>query len=167
MHNGGAMEWIMFPSRGDSLGLGVLCAILLRSELWHSVKGYAGFIAVSAVIWLTAAKLFIRTGTLAAFSPKYTCFGLVYASVLLLALTRRFHLVSAILNSPPLQFLGRVSYFVYLAHLAIREAAFRWIPGFWMPTLVGCVVTLGLSELSWRVLEKPLVKRGHRTKYIV
>jgi peptidoglycan/LPS O-acetylase OafA/YrhL len=70
--------------------------------------------------------------------------------------------------------LGRVSYCVYLIHRAVSYLVFglalRRLPGLldlrtFGLTLISAALTYFVASLSWRYIEGPLVKIGHRTSY--
>jgi peptidoglycan/LPS O-acetylase OafA/YrhL len=67
--------------------------------------------------------------------------------------------------------LGRVSYCVYLIHVAVDWMVHEYVrgdlPRFDSPrsiavTVLAFSVTLLIAELSWSLFEHPLVRRGHR-----
>jgi peptidoglycan/LPS O-acetylase OafA/YrhL len=70
--------------------------------------------------------------------------------------------------------LGRVSYCLYVIHVAVNlichELLLRQSPRFmdWPSmgvTILAALLTFGLAKLSWRFLEHPLLRRGHAYQY--
>jgi len=72
------------------------------------------------------------------------------------------------------QQLGTLSYCTYVIHFAMNELVHRIllhapprltnICGI-LATLLAAVLTLRVASLSWRFLEKPLIRRGHQHAY--
>jgi len=63
------------------------------------------------------------------------------------------------------KFMGDVSYSVYLLHPLVYEGVRRWTPGSlgaWPHFLLGLGLTIGLSALTYRFLEKPMMGVGRR-----
>lgn len=94
--------------------------------------------------------------------------ALALASLALLALTVARHpLVQPITGLKPLQWIGKISYGCYIYHnFCLLAAAFivsgKWhgIGGFSVPArmavfVIGLGLTLAVSQLSWRFLERP------------
>jgi peptidoglycan/LPS O-acetylase OafA/YrhL len=64
---------------------------------------------------------------------------------------------------PPLVWLGRRSYAVYLWHVPLLYAAYHLLPGGdVMTTVAGVGMTLGVSVLSWRFVEAPALRHKSR-----
>lgn len=171
MHSVSGLEWIMLFTRGDSLGLGALCAVLVRSEKWPLAKRWAWSYGLAPFVLLPLTFVFIHLrlylGFLSAFGIKFMLLGLTYGSVLLFVLSQRSRWTSRVLCLVPIQYLGRVSYFLYLTHIGIRECFLLLMPGFWLPTFAALAVTLLLAQVSWQWLERPMIGRGHRLRYVL
>lgn len=83
---------------------------------------------------------------------------------------RKFDWLRNLLNSDPMQFLGRVSYSTYLFHapvlVVVQAAIWHWLHpgGFWQllaaTTVVGTIGTLIVSALSWHFIERPFQQIG-------
>jgi peptidoglycan/LPS O-acetylase OafA/YrhL len=67
---------------------------------------------------------------------------------------------SAVLTFPPVQWLGLRSYSAYLWHYPIIEAL-KGLPGMVLFPL-SIVVTFGMAELSYRLIETPCRQLGRR-----
>lgn len=74
-----------------------------------------------------------------------------------------------VLSMRLLRSMGRVSYFVYLAHELAFFVALRFVPHVRYAGLVtaagGLLLTLAAAEISWRFFERPLISLGHRARY--
>jgi peptidoglycan/LPS O-acetylase OafA/YrhL len=90
-------------------------------------------------------------------------FVLIFAATLIAAVTLgSHHPVPAVLSFPPLRWIGRVSYVVYVAHFPIAAQ----LLGAGVSPLVNLAVTLPLSLLiaaaSWRWFEQPILATRKR-----
>jgi peptidoglycan/LPS O-acetylase OafA/YrhL len=94
--------------------------------------------------------------------------------ILLLALIRRQGPIARLARMAWLRELGRVSYCVYIIHLAVNVACHTllrraspatsdWRGG--AVTLFSALATFGIAWISWRIFEGPLVRLGHSFKY--
>lgn len=79
-------------------------------------------------------------------------------TLLVIVAIRRGGLIAALLNQPPLVWIGQRSYSLYLWHWPIFTAARLSFGSTSNPLmLIGCVVTTGLAaDLSYRLIEQPL-----------
>jgi peptidoglycan/LPS O-acetylase OafA/YrhL len=71
-------------------------------------------------------------------------------------------LLSRAIACPPLRFLGRISYALYLFHLLMRNVVYHYLPH--GPVYLNALLTIGLSialaAASWRVLESRVLGRN-------
>jgi peptidoglycan/LPS O-acetylase OafA/YrhL len=116
----------------------------------------AGAAAAGRMAWMAAAAIAI--GVLGPGTDTLAVFG--FPVVVLLA--ARENAVSRSLCRPTVQFLGKISYSIYLLHWIILQAAIRWadvlgIGGWgyaaWLTAAV--VIVLAASALSYRCIEVP------------
>jgi peptidoglycan/LPS O-acetylase OafA/YrhL len=94
--------------------------------------------------------------------------------VLVLAVTRQTGVVAAVLRAPALQRTGLLAYGLYLLHQPVNGLAHALFLD-QAPALSGwrgaavtagaLVATFALAELSWRLVEKPLISIGQRLRY--
>jgi len=104
----------------------------------------------------------------------YSTLALFFLALLLFVLASRESWIAGIMLLQPLRELGGVSYCVYIIHgpvlIGIHHVLLHSypridsLPGA-LATLLSTIVTLGIAALSWRLMEKPLIKRGHRFVY--
>jgi peptidoglycan/LPS O-acetylase OafA/YrhL len=138
-----AGPYTLLIARADALGLGVLIAILCRNkEAWT---------------WLTARRHLL-----------YWVMLTLGGGVLWLATRTRYLYV--FVRNPLLAKLGMVSYSVYIFHRGVNELLHFAITGgypkltSWASlgiTLLSLGITFTLAAISWRVIEKPLIRRAH------
>jgi peptidoglycan/LPS O-acetylase OafA/YrhL len=97
-----------------------------------------------------------------------------YAMLIVWVTAKPSGAVGALMRFPALRMLGVVSYAVYLFHVPVMETVFalaRGQPPALRTTsdatliLASLGVTLGLAALSWHLVERPLLRLGHRFKY--
>lgn len=160
---------ILMPCRADTLLLGVVAAMWMRSasaaEWLRHQKNY---------LWAAGGVLLIGAGVITLHarwmlgiemaSFGYTWLALLYTAVLLLAVTQPQSWLGAVLRFGPLRFLGRIAYGVYLLHplfLVVLKTGIHTWPYAALAALA-FIATLVLSVLSWRYFEKPLIDFGHR-----
>lgn len=163
----------LLPSRADTLALGVVAAIVVRSQgatnwvVRHSRALYVGLLALCLLLpTMLKWTAYTYVGTLGYSIIAVTCFLFV-----LLLLLAPLPGMKAALSARWLAWLGTVSYCVYLVHQPIK----LWLFSVFLPgsdpfiqgpasiivTLLALVATLGLAQVSWLAIERPLVRRGH------
>lgn len=175
-HPSAAFNWM--PARADGLAFGILVAILWRTP--------------SAVSWLaknrhaTGGSLLMMGGVVAGLailapSPQSALMATVGLSVValffalvLVAVLLPGSLIAVFMRHRILLEFGTVSYAMYLihdplnplAHWVFRRtwAGFNSLPEIGV-TLLAFVLTWGLARLSWFLLEKPIMRRGHGYSY--
>lgn len=167
------------PCRADQLALGVLLAVI-----WATPDAKNWVVSrISSVYWvvgLTGAGILVfeylfdaqvkhTYALVMAFERSFV--GLFFASLLVVALTRKESHFAKLTRAAFLRRLGRISYCVYIIHLAMKWVAshvlFHKDPEFtdWrylFVVVLGLALTWIVAELSWRFIEDPLIHRGHR-----
>ena len=170
--------YVLMPCRADALAMGMLAALAWRSSVknWlsqriSSLKALSIMLllgAVAMVKWLPGPHNAIE----AAF--QYSWLAALYTFVLLISLLDEKSLFARVARWRFLREWGRVSYCIYLIHLAILGMC-HWIffrslphlddwPGF-LVTVLAAALTWTLARLSWSYFEKPLIDRGHSYTY--
>jgi peptidoglycan/LPS O-acetylase OafA/YrhL len=171
--------YVLMPCRADALGLGVLCAILVRRErIWNYLLTHRAWIyAVSAIFGLCIAAItfrHIQIFTDALYGLEYSVLALFYAFALLIAVTGEDKFVKAVFCNKFLMRLGVVAYGTYLLHyIFINSLRFLLISHISLPPvtvflgapLLGVVVAVAVAGISWRFFEKPLVNRARHYRY--
>jgi len=179
------LAYVLMPCRADALLLGVLAAIAMRTmtyRTWIDQNGrlirralFVLFLGCTVLLHLASSpdsRLMQTFG--------YSWVALLYALCLVYALTQRSSLISRILRVDVLKSLGKVAYGVYLLHACVITLLTVWISPMhpfrsawpaldsWFQfgvTIIALFLTFGLCQLSWRYIEEPLVRIGHRSKY--
>ena len=177
--NGPWLAYRLMPCRADSLAVGVLAALI-----WTNAKTRAWVETHVAVLYGSFAVLFAGVAYLwrwysDPFLPimqtaGYTWLALFFASLLLLVLSRRAFLLSAIMRLPFLRDIGGVSYCIYIIHTAVflfcHQILLHALPvvtdgkaaGV---TFLAAFITYVVAKLSWGFFERPLLRRGHAFQY--
>jgi peptidoglycan/LPS O-acetylase OafA/YrhL len=153
--------------RLDSLAVGVLAAVLVRSN-----RRIPSRILVVASAALLAACFLCspwRTPLLECFLIAAVSAG--YAALLLLCIWYPAGRVSKTVSMGTFRWLGTISYGTYLLHAPVRslvlavfhELTSRGIPfpGF-LVTPVSLLLTLALAQISWTYFERRFVEWSHR-----
>lgn len=167
------------PGRADALAVGILAAILWRTDSFQE------FLArrtsqVKRAAWVLGAGVvalywwFVHPVSAVTVTIGYTWLALFYVTLLVLALSQPAGLVARCARMPWLRGLGTISYCVYLIHFSFNELAHEILlharpsisslQGLGV-TLLAAALTLVVAKLSWRYYEKPLVRRGRRYSY--
>jgi peptidoglycan/LPS O-acetylase OafA/YrhL len=173
-HLAGAHEMaslVLLPCRADAFGLGILVALAYRNQsAWswftsHRRYLYTAFIILGAgvVNWtLRDFKLMEWLG--------FTWMALFYTCLLLLVLANPGRVERAVFGNRAITRLGTIAYGVYLLHTGIlflchfvcfHEKPTNHSPATVSVTIVSLLITIVLAELSWRYLEKPLIRMAH------
>jgi peptidoglycan/LPS O-acetylase OafA/YrhL len=160
--------------RADSLMLGVLLALVWQwdkgKEFLHqyvSVFRWSFVVLFLVVAYLTYQQVWM--------GDAIGQFGLAlfYCNFIVLALTldgnkRRFSL----LKNKILEWFGLRSYGIYLLHKPVQilvPFVLAWLlldnVSPWIVVIISLIVLFVISELSYRIVEKPIMVLGHRFKY--
>jgi peptidoglycan/LPS O-acetylase OafA/YrhL len=170
--NGYFGPYILLPCRADALGFGVIIAIACRNrKAWtwlvsHRIHLCGAFLVLGCgVAFFTLRQRYVYTFGL-------TWIAAFYASLLLLAVVNPGKVETFVFRSRMLTKLGTVAYAVYLLHQGIN-ALFHLAAFGGEPKIVGLsslgvtLLSLGtvllLAAISWKLLEKPLIRHAHLT----
>ena len=170
---------VLMPCRADSLAIGMLAAVFWRKEVFRQWLSRE-----SGSLYAIIGLLFAGVAALWMWSPEslarpmetlgFTWLALFYAAILLLALVRREGPIARLARMRWLRELGRVSYCVYIIHLAVdvichsllRHASpstTDWRGA--AVTVFAAFMTIAIAAISWRIFEGPLVRLGHSFQY--
>jgi peptidoglycan/LPS O-acetylase OafA/YrhL len=170
--------YVLLPSRMDSLFLGLLCAYWVREPaIWNWIVKRRKFLWLAFFVLIAGMPALNSEGipfTFLWISAGYGWMSFFFATVLLLVLTDRQSLFNRIMRWRCLTEFGTISYGVYLFHVGIYSFCLWKLTGHgWPPrslkdcgaSLLAFAITIVSAELSWRYLEKPMVRWGHKWLY--
>jgi peptidoglycan/LPS O-acetylase OafA/YrhL len=166
--------YMLTPFQIDGLAAGSLLALLDESERPRLVLTRWAGLAVIFMIALYSSlsyliPSFYRNDNTRLFNGGgYTLLVFGMAAVLASIYYHPKSLPSRILASPPVFFMGSISYGFYLYHRVMQDISARLIAsifsvphGRWAQP-VGFLLAIGLSWLSFHFYEKPIIRWGRR-----
>ena len=73
-------------------------------------------------------------------------------------------LLARVIACPPLRFLGRISYALYLFHLLMRNVVYHYLPhnSMYLNALLTIALSVALAAASWHVIESRALGRARR-----
>lgn len=151
--------WVLPPAYFDSLAMGALLALYKRTEVvW--LAGLGG-----TCIWLILALAPSDGQTfLAQAAPESTAAAMMFAWIIARASTGFRGIAGNILNNPALQYIGAISYGIYVLHGFVPDyLETNGITDFfprWLFKLTSVGLTVILASISWHVLERPVTRLG-------
>lgn len=174
---GGVYTWL--PCRADSLAFGALAAVAWREGIvqrWYA-RHSRTFLIVLLLLLIPvpiAIKWFPNPYSLVTATIGYSWLACLFSCLLLYSLLEPQGRWASFLKLRIFREMGKVSYCVYLIHLAIlqglshillrsgpRLSDFRGVA----VVVLAFVVTIALANLSWKFFELPLIRRGHTFEY--
>jgi peptidoglycan/LPS O-acetylase OafA/YrhL len=178
--------YVLLPCRADTFLLGVLCAGLMRHEGFRSAlernRAWLRFTFCVFALGMALLTIFAArsgNGLLTSFEMTtigFTWIAVFYATLILLAVTSGTGLSSRILRLWPLRHSGIIAYGLFMMNMTINTLAQGLILGRDLPglstlpevlvTLLAFLITWFLAALSWRFLERPIVRWGHSFNYM-
>ncbi|HTX32554.1 MAG TPA: acyltransferase [Solirubrobacteraceae bacterium] len=154
--------------RAAELLLGASAAILWRERLTPALlrRPIIGWLAMAGlalvlVVGTTSGRWWYLSAALLS--------ALLIVNLLSFGTSRQIQplshrLLSRVIGAPPLRYVGRISYGVYLYHLPIYYLFWTLVPGrspyFYLPIVAG--LSLTAATLSWRLIEAPALRRRPR-----
>ena len=170
---------VLMPCRADGLAVGMYVAVLWRTSSFHTLIAQYG-----KMLYLLLGVFLAGFVALNFFSPLpqsiaiqsigFTWLAISYALLLVVALARKGGPIARVARMGWLRSLGRISYCLYIIHVAVRDLLQRIIPaglagtGDWKTlaiSVLALAISLGIANLSWIWFEEPLLRRGHTFKY--
>ncbi len=167
------------PFRADTLSLGILVAVVWRNHRFRKFLRqnplvlqrcvYCSLFLVAGLLWWL-----VRPAGLVTFTIGFSVLAFFYASLVLLVISQTDGPVAQLSRASWLRYLGGISYCVYLIHFTLDEWAhilllhakprvsdFKGVG----VTLLAGALTLMVASFSWKYIEQPLIRIGHRQAY--
>jgi peptidoglycan/LPS O-acetylase OafA/YrhL len=140
-------------TRADSLAIGCYAALLLA----HRPPVFGAWVAPAALAAIAACFLLVPWMNFAMLSFGFTLFALACAVAILALLTTRGW-ANRVLSSPPMQYVGRRSYGLYLYHMPVFLALERFRvdeepASMALVTVLRVAATFAVAEISYRTIE--------------
>lgn len=155
------IEYIVLPCRLEGLAFGALIALRLRTGPVRVRK--LSLAVATAALSVLAVAVFVLGGRRFD-SPLertlgYTLFSAAGAGLILWIILFRGTRATDTLNYRPLQYLGRISFGLYLLQtpLASALAAFGYSPRTLHGSLALAALCVALASLSWFIMERPIL----------
>ena len=160
----------------DTLGVGALLAWCWHNPNLRALPGRLAWVCLPAGLALFAALAVLRWNNPTDWPSLYL--GLGTASVLTFvplvhgAATGLPSLPGLFLSLPPLQYLGKISYGLYLIHPLIKHL-YNWVsanhlalPTYWpLRFVLLTAISIALASLSWHLFESPINRLKNRFPY--
>jgi peptidoglycan/LPS O-acetylase OafA/YrhL len=170
---------VLLPCRADALAMGALLAAGWRNVRFRDfLRTHERHLQISVLLLLAGVLAMLRSliggPNLVQATIGYTWMAVLFGGLLLLALAQSPGWFAAAMRWAWLRSLGEVSYCVYLVHFPFLFFAHQWITKSgprlesWRDvgvTALALAATMGFAALSWRWLEKPMIRAGHRHSY--
>ena len=160
-------------TRVDSLMLGVLLALVwLNKSAQALVYKYAFIFCLSFIFLLFVVGMLTYNNIHPGDAFGHSWLGLFYLNFIILALMASSKITNLIFQNKLLEWFGLRSYGIYLLHIPIQISLTALLASF--PTLrlyggiivlLDTLIVLGISELSYRYFEKPIIKLGRKFEY--
>jgi peptidoglycan/LPS O-acetylase OafA/YrhL len=160
--------------RIDELMLGVGAALAVRTpDIFRWVKNSPSKLcAVMAVCLLALPPIQWCENKYPGF---YIMFGIpvyavMYLAFLLLVVSRPSSLAGKLTNLSLLRWIGLRAYSIYLFHPIVSEIICSNLQGAslasaYIARFLAIACTVSVAALTWRLIEQPLIRRGHRFSY--
>ena len=176
--HGNYAGYVFMPCRADSLCLGVLCALLVRTPRWWKYL----LAHRSALCWVTGCLSLGLIPLAFGDEPEstamvtigYSWLAFFYTGCLLMVITGANATMQRVLCNRGLMRLGGLAYCIYLLQQPLMEASRRVLglrfvysstSSHFIGGLIGILLSFGVAKISWTFFEKPLLRRGHVYKY--
>lgn len=173
---GGVGAYVLPYCRADALLIGVLCAFVVRHQRWQAQNA-----ALDRALYITTGALLIgipiliKAGVMEmgdTFVHSYL--AILYAALLLTVLRCLGTPWTSPLRWHAARWIGERSFAIYLLHQPVSGLLHGWLNGgepqisdvaSASVTVASLFVTLLLSEVSFRLIEKPAMDYGRRYSY--
>jgi peptidoglycan/LPS O-acetylase OafA/YrhL len=178
----GFHAFVNTPCRSDSLLAGASLAVLVRSRPFISgVQEHRRLLLSLLVILLAGAALMtLRPNYFGPFNHfwlgplNHFWMAGLYTILVVMAFANTEPWLGSLLRAPVLVWLGKLSYAIYICHQAVsgvvhgvlrHSVPLMRVPSDTVVTIFALLVTLSIAALSFRFVETPMLRLGHRFQY--
>lgn len=174
-----AAAYVATPMRADALALGVLLAVSFKTPLCvDAIRANLGWL-YATVAGSSAGVLYLAARPSEMQSPwegvwSFSVMALFFAAIVLLSLARPEGVWANFCKLPALRKIGKISYCVYVIHLAVLVIYQAWFDSLSGARSIGlsiaaavfaAISTWALAKVSWHYLESRMIRRGHSYSY--
>jgi peptidoglycan/LPS O-acetylase OafA/YrhL len=158
------MIYYLTPFRADLLACGALIAICAAEDgKWiERSRQWALYAALGAGLLLTGFSAFrsfrLTADTIFFNTLGYSLVVVAFGAGLVRTLSMSRGLAFKILASRPMRYMGQISYTFYLYQVAVLDKLSPHVNSRAELAVVGFMITLLVSILSWHYLEQPILK---------
>jgi peptidoglycan/LPS O-acetylase OafA/YrhL len=163
-------QYVLLPCHMEGLAIGALIAIRYRSGPW---KINHALLTIAAALLALATIAVGREGGWERFGVPIRTLGFLVSSVASAAVVVwliefRYSRIVAPLSWRPIQYLGKISYGIYLVHFPVLALIIHFMPdinhGLRGVAFSGTVLATSIliAAISWRFMEEPLLRLKNR-----
>jgi peptidoglycan/LPS O-acetylase OafA/YrhL len=158
--------YVLTPTYFDGFALGALLALFPLGG--HRPALFASLIVFAGVLWLALHSAGGLRGGSPGMGPGYV---LIWGYSLVNLVAALFidclvfgKLAPGFFDSPPMRYLGRISYGLYVFHLPVQTVLEHARPSLGLAARLGLqvIITVAVSALSYRFWEQPFLARKER-----
>lgn len=168
---GERLSFYLLPWQLDVLGAGCLLAILsFRNGRRNQFEWFTGrrrtILAVAAWVSISLAVLdwYVNGGGLTRYLFVNPLSAVFFAWLTLMTARGWTGWIGMIFSNPVLQYIGRISYGIYLVHNFMPDIVEKFVgplPKYQAAPIV-VFLTFGVCALSWRYFEQPMIRLGRQ-----
>ncbi len=163
--------YVLLPCRGDSLGAGVLLALLVRrpEALAWLERNRVRLYGTLVLLWCGTFVFAAKPNGLLATTAGYTWMAAFYLNLLTLAVVKPGRAERLVFGNALLVRMGIISYTVYICHHGVNGLVHKLLRGTtpvidsWHSAAITAsafILVIAIAAASWRFLENPLVERA-------
>jgi peptidoglycan/LPS O-acetylase OafA/YrhL len=171
------LQYVLLPSRFEGLAFGSMIALRYRAGAWHLPRARLLAVTGASLLAMYACLSwgYFKVGNYRMRTVGFTVVALAFACVIVCLVEYRGSRYTRWLRFPPLQYLGKVSYGVYLLQVPTHNllvavtTRFGWsypTDGWWAQAwwVFGVQVgaTVALASASWYAFEQPILRLKDR-----
>jgi peptidoglycan/LPS O-acetylase OafA/YrhL len=171
------LQYVLLPTHCEGIALGALIAMRFRSGPWEIPRKplsiLTGLLLAAACVgsvWSTWGTRNQAWGSVWDRLAGYSISSLACACLILWLICFRGSVYTRWMRIPPLRYLGRISYGVYLLHpLALwtilelsKKGLLHFQPNDWRYVVFGIGLSLIFASASWYCFERPFLQLKER-----
>ncbi|MGZ9245443.1 MAG: acyltransferase family protein [Gemmatirosa sp.] len=171
------LQYVLLPSRFEGLAFGAMIALRYRAGEWHLPRARLLAVTGASLLAMYACLQwgYFKIGNYRLLLVGFTVVAVAFACVIICLIQYRDSRWTAWLRLPPLLYLGKVSYGVYLLQVPTHDLLvaitthFGWpfpTDGWWAKEWwvfgVQVAATVALASVSWYAFEQPILRLKDR-----